>query len=522
MSMSVNPRSILYAAGLLLIIAANIPSSTASDDDVIGDIGIISEYWGQMRPYANNEPSYFGVSNTGLPEGCQVEQAHVLHRHANRYPTDAGVDYPFITSFVNKVSQVVARSAKFTGPLEFLNTWTTRVTNNLLVPMGAAAAYSSGVDFWNRYGRILFDAPTGQPYYVPNGNTKIRMRTSSVLRVQETTLAWANGFFGPYNTTDKYTLLVIPSTGVTNTTLFPTASCTNGFKTFNYAWSDAFSGPYLPRFLTNALARISAYAPPNTDFTVVDIFSMQLLCTYEYSAVESSDFCSLFTLNEWKGFELVCDNIYYYSVGYGTPTARAQGIGYVQELVARLTNKYITVSHSSINSTLDSSPNTFPLNQSFYFDGSHDTTIVNVLSALSIDYFRENVSLVYPPPSRSNFRISHMTPFAARLITEKIGCISPTPNETNSTRTQYTKSQYKYSAALATNKFIRIRLNDGIIPLDTMRGGLCSVGRTDGMCPLNRFITAQGINEILANYAYTCFGNYSESPAFLVNDGTVF
>lgn len=56
---------------------------------------------------------------------------------------------------------------------------------------------------------------------------------------------------------------------------------------------------------------------------------------------------------------------------------RAQGIGYVQELVARLQNQYIYTSNTSVNYTLDNNPKTFPLGQKFYMDMSHDDILIS-------------------------------------------------------------------------------------------------------------------------------------------------
>jgi len=39
-----------------------------------------------------------------------------------------------------------------------------------------------------------------------------------------------------------------------------------------------------------------------------------------------SDFCGLFTEEEWAGFENTLDIEYYYDYAYGNPTGRAQGI----------------------------------------------------------------------------------------------------------------------------------------------------------------------------------------------------
>ena len=73
--------------------------------------------------------------------------------------------------------------------------------------------------------------------------------------------------------------------------------------------------------------------------------------------------------------------------------SRAQGIGYVQELVARLTNQYITTSKSSVNASLDDNGITFPLGQPFYMDMSHDDIIVrndSVIAGLALTDFRNS------------------------------------------------------------------------------------------------------------------------------------
>lgn len=67
-------------------------NSTNSNSTLLTDITQISKYWGQITPYSDNTEDYFGVKYTGLPSGCQVEQAHVLQRHAQRFPTSGADD----------------------------------------------------------------------------------------------------------------------------------------------------------------------------------------------------------------------------------------------------------------------------------------------------------------------------------------------------------------------------------------------------------------------------------------------
>jgi len=131
---------------------------------------------------------------------------------------------------------------------------------------------------------------------------------------------------------------------------------------------------YLPKYLANATQRMNAFAPKDFTFTINDTYAMQSICAYEsnYIGLGMSAFCDLFTLDEWLGFQTTLSTEYYYDYAYGNPTGRAQGIGYLQELMARLDHQYINASDSSVNSTLDDNAATFPLNELFYADFSHD------------------------------------------------------------------------------------------------------------------------------------------------------
>lgn len=169
---------------------------------------------------------------------------------------------------------------------------------------------------------------------------------------------------------------------------------------------------------------------------------------------------------------------YFYDYSFGNPTGRAQGIGYLQELLARLQNEYIFSSNSSVNSTLTNNAQDFPLGRPFYADFTHDDIIVSVLTAMSVDYFDAPPNLRQVPPAKNRpFTLSKMTPFGGRLVTEVIGCTSAFPPSlplASSNRTQYYSGQYGYNAAAATHKFVRLRLNNGIVPLATIANKMVS------------------------------------------------
>ena len=67
---------------------------------------------------------------------------------------------------------------------------------------------------------------------------------------------------------------------------------------------------------------------------------------------------------------------FWYSFGPGNPTSASQGLGYAQELVARLTQTPLTnFNYTTNNQTLDDNNITFPLNQPIFVDATHDTVI---------------------------------------------------------------------------------------------------------------------------------------------------
>ena len=76
------------------------------------------------------------------------------------------------------------------------------------------------------------------------------------------------------------------------------------------------------------------------------------------------------------------DLAFWYDSAFGAPLSRALGIGYVQELVARLTHTPIESHNSSTNATLNDNPVTFPLGQSLYVDATHEVVVLHGRSSL--------------------------------------------------------------------------------------------------------------------------------------------
>lgn len=121
--------STLLAAGLSAALAAAAPhhpskrqSSSSGNTTLVSDIPTISNYWGQIRPYADNSQTYFGVEYNGLPAGCGIEQVHQLHRHGARYPSEC------FTSFNLHKLMNLQPAVLMTGPTTRLSQPRSRTT----------------------------------------------------------------------------------------------------------------------------------------------------------------------------------------------------------------------------------------------------------------------------------------------------------------------------------------------------------------------------------------------------------
>jgi len=209
-----------------------------------------------------------------------------------------------------------------------------------------------------------------------------------------------------------------------------------------------------------------------------DIPELMSICAFEtVSDEKASPFCDLFTLEEFQAYEYYQDLLKYYGTGYvfheqiiyasltfvssyGNPLGRVQGVGYVNELLARLTGNPVE-DQTQTNSTLDSSPITFPLDRTVYADFSHDNEMVAIYGALGL------FSQTHPPsPTKANpqrtWVISRLVPFSGRMITEKLRCLEAGTSE----------------------DFVRILIDDAVQPLE-----FCGTG--NGLCRLEAFVESQ-------------------------------
>ena len=295
-----------------------------------------------------------------------------------------------------------------------------------------------------------------------------------------------------------------------NTSLAGYFDCPQSNANASYT-GDVASTTWRNIYLQNATTRFNSKVT-GYKFTVADLYGMQGLCAYETVAFGYSAFCDLFTYAEWEGYEYSIDLSFAGNQMFQAPAARGTGIGYVQELLARLTNSYAPVSgfNTNNNGTLDTSNVTFPLNQTLYFDFSHDTNIASILTAFNFTQFQPLLSATAIQPNRMLI-ISEISKFAARLDIEVI--LAPHPVSANRT---CANDAYTNATGPAT-KYIHFILNQRTLPL--FPGYPACGDRTDGWCELDKYLEQAHGLLAAAQFDYSCFGNYSTVPYGTLHNG---
>lgn len=389
-------------------------------------------------------------------------------RHGARLPTDGTQEAaPHFGHFISNLTRSNT-SFSFSGPLHFLNNWEYTLGSNKLTPAGSQQLYDSGVQSYYRYS-ALYNA-TAQQH-------KPIVRTTSQSRMIDSATYFNLGFFGK-DAASLANLEVLIESDNFNSTLSSGESCTNAE---DFHMSEPKVQTWLDTYLKHAVDRFQHHVQ-GFSLTPRLVFGMQALCAYETYAIGVSDFCPLFTKEEWRGFEYANDLHFSWSYGSASPTGRAQGIGWGQEMVTRMKNATFAGPITSQNATLDQDKTYFPTDQRFYFDFSHDSVIVSVLAALNFTQFDGQLDPTTMDTKR-NFVLSHLAPFAARLFFEVLDC----HNEGT------------------TERYIRALLNDALLPLGQGQGCPASALK-DGLCPLDKFVKHFEINAVeAANYQHACF-----------------
>lgn len=219
---------------------------------------------------------------------------------------------------------------------------------------------------------------------------------------------------------------------------------------------------FLSTFLPSITARLNMDLGPTANLTAMDTINLMDLCPFTTVASpigSISPFCNLFREDEWHHYDYYQTLGKYYGYGPGNPLGPTQGVGFVNELIARMTGQKVD-DHTTVNHTLDDSNDTFPLGESLYVDVSHDNDMTSILSALWLYNSTAPLSNTSTerPEETQRYSAAWTVPFAARAYVEKSQCGD------------------------GKEEFVRIIVNGRVLPLEACGGDAL------GRCTLTKFV----------------------------------
>lgn len=374
----------------------------------------ISHYWGQYSPYFSvpqDDDAIHNIDNA-VPQGCTLTFVQILSRHGARDPTASKT-----AVYAALVDKIHANATSYGKGFEFIESYEYTLGADQLTVFGQQELINSGAKFFERYESLT---TTSTPF----------VRSSGQDRVVESAMNWTQGFHAakleasvkddvyPYDI-----VLISEDTGSNNT--LDHGLCTAFEDGVDSEIGDDAQAVWQALFAPSITARLNANLP-GANLSDADTISLMDLCPYNTVADPKgvlSEWCGLFTTDEWKSYDYYQTLGKYYGHGAGNPLGPTQGVGFTNELIARLTGTAV-VDHTSTNHTLDDNPATFPLNRTLYADFSHDNDMTGIFFAMGL--FNNTPALsnssVQAAEELDGYTSSWTVPFAARLYVEKMVC----------------------------------------------------------------------------------------------------
>ena len=408
----------------------------------------ISHYWGQYSPFFS-VPSEI---STDVPPQCQITFVQILSRHGARDPTSSKT-----TKYNATIEAIHSSVTSYGKGYEFIKDYEYTLGADQLSVFGQLQMINSGRKFYDRYQTL---ARHSTPF----------VRSSGQDRVVESAQNWTQGFHDarkddmPTNSDPSYPYPIVPiseDTGSNNT--LDHGLCTSFEDGFDSTIADSAQATWASVFTPSITARLNKNLP-GANLTMDETIYMMDLCPFNTVANDLgkiSPFCGLFTQDEWESYDYYQSLGKYYGYSWGNPLGATQGVGFTNELIARLTRTPVD-DHTSTNHTLDDSPLTFPLtkNVTMYADFSHDNDMTGIFSALGLyndtrpllNTTRESIQ------QTDGYSASWTVPFAARAYFEKMSCVG------------------------AKGELVRVIVNDRVVPLQNC--GADELGR----CGLGAFV----------------------------------
>ncbi|CAK7223374.1 hypothetical protein SBRCBS47491_005186 [Sporothrix bragantina] len=434
-------------------------------------------------------PDPMSDDHTYLPSGCRFTFAQVLSRHGGRDPT-SGKSAAYAALMARILKNVDRFEDGPNGAFAFLSDYTYRMGADELTRFGELQLEHSGAHFYRRYRSLVQRLSTQSKA----SHIDPFVRSADQHRVVLSAIHWVQGFQSARRSDKAYRnkhsdseaqhIVLLPEAAGFNNTLSYNGLC----KKFTSHGGSVAQQTFAETFVPDITRRLNR-GLPGADLSDTETIYLMDLCPFETIAdeeVEGADgtvsiigggrrlspFCHLFSEAEWRDYDYYQTLGKWYGFGDGSALGATQGVGFVNELVARLTESPVE-DHTSTNRTMDADPKTFPLDAHVYADFSHDNDMANIFAALGLYNISSPESKKQPPSNTTRteptdlqgYAASWTVPFAARMYVEKMVCDADATNKKEE-----------------EEEYVRILVNDRIMPLPNC--GSDQYGR----CRLSRFV----------------------------------
>jgi acid phosphatase len=370
-------------------------------------------------------PEVTGISSN-VPEGCSIDQAAFVSRHASRYP-----DQSAYNQWTNLSARIHAtRLSASASELEFLSTWQPVLPYPdqeiaQISITGYRELYDMGVTYRFRYG----------PHFYKD-NTDFTMWANLYKpspRVTDSARLFARGYMGPNSTLGN--IFAINSTdprSVANS-LAPSDLCPLYADNGGSPEIDTWQNIYLPPIQK----RLNREIHGGFQFTQSDVSLIPYLCGFETQIIGSrSPFCNIFTRDEILQYEYAQDLRYWYGTGLGTDIEKDMMLPFLSALVGRFID--------GPGKTYKSSDGTSFTPSSLIATFTNDGQINQLAAAIGVFDGQSQLPATHVPQNRL-FKASNFVTMRGTITFERLNC--------------------------ERGKFIRLRLNDIVYPVSGCQSG---------------------------------------------------
>ncbi|RJE20200.1 3-phytase A [Aspergillus sclerotialis] len=370
-----------------------------------------SHLWGQYSPYFSLADE--SAISADIPRGCEVTFVQMLSRHGARFPTSSkGKDYKAL------VEGIQQNATKLAGKYAFLRDYEYNMGEDDLTGFGENELVDSGLKFYERYESL---ARNSVPFIRASGQDRV---IASAEKFSDGFEQAKSGGKRARKGQERAKIDVIIPEGDTFNDTLNHGTCTKFEETKP---GDEAEDTFVETFTSAIRKRLEADMP-GVSLTNKDVVHLMDLCPFDTisatsDAKELSPFCDLFTEEEWENYNYAKSVEKYYGYGAGNSLGPTQGIGFVNELIARLTRSPV-IDHTSTNHTLDDNPKTFPLDRALYADFGHDNPMTSTFFALGLYNNTKPLpkTSIQDVDESGGYSAAWTVPFAARMYFEMMQC----------------------------------------------------------------------------------------------------